>query len=152
MKLILEEPIDLISAKDGAVLSRITELTLRAPRLGDLVAAMDGGRAPGTMVLTLASRCSGVPAADLAKLSLADGARLLEAVQGFLPAGLLNGSGGSASSPPNSVSPPTGDAGGQPNSTSGLRVRLSSGADVTGATDAAAAAGAPGATGEGLPG
>lgn len=121
----LREPLEMLSAKDGAVVSRIAELRLRPPRLGDLVAAMDeAGQSPGTMVLHIAARCTGVAARDLANLGLEDGADLLAAVQDFMPAGLLTGKGGSAPLPPNSASPPTGDAGGQPTSPSGLHVRL----------------------------
>lgn len=122
----LDEPIELVSPKTGEVVSTITEITLRKPNLGDLVAAIDGGMAAqGTMVLNLAAGMSGMSKQDLAKLSLVDGMRLMEAVQGFMPAGLLTGSGGLALSLGNSASPQTGDAGGQPNSPSGLRVQLS---------------------------
>lgn len=114
----LRQPIELRSAKTGAVISRIEELTLRAPKLGDLVAAMDaagGNKSPGTMTLHLAARCTGMSAADLEGLCMEDGAELLEAVAGFMPAGLGTGPGISKSQPGPSASPPIGDAGDQPN-------------------------------------
>jgi hypothetical protein len=126
VKLTLQEPIEIVSAKDGSVVSTITEITLRKPKLGDLVAAMDGGAAgKGTMTLILASRLSGLAPQDIEKMGMADGMKLLEAVADFIPAGLPTGKNGSASSRGNSGSPPTGGAGGQPNSPSGLRVQLS---------------------------
>ena len=60
------------------------------------------------------ARCTGMLAADLETLGLEDGAELLEAVAGFMPAGLGTGPGISKSQPAPSVSRPTGDAGGQP--------------------------------------
>jgi hypothetical protein len=123
----LAEPIRLVSAETGQVLNEVTTITLRAPRLGDLVAAMDaaGATQPGTMTLHLAARLSGLPVRDLEGLSLADGARLLDAVSGFMPAGLLTGGTGSPSSPGASASPATGASGGQPSSASGVHVPLS---------------------------
>lgn len=85
---------------DGKVVETIAELTLRKPKLGDLIEALDAGggdKSPGTMLLHLASRCAGVSPADLAGLDLEDGAAVLQAVQGFMPAGLLNGTAGSLS-------------------------------------------------------
>ena len=113
----LRQPIELRSAKTGEVISSITELTLRPPKLGDLVAAMDaagGGKSAGTMTLHLAARCTGVSAADLEGLGLDDGAELLEAVAGFMPAGL--GTGPAISKPPAAASGShrTGGTGDQP--------------------------------------
>jgi hypothetical protein len=113
----LRQPIELRSAKTGDVISSIAELTLRSPKLGDLVAAMDaagGGKSAGTMTLHLAARCTGVSAADLEGLGLEDGAELLEAVAGFMPAGLGTGPAISKSPPAPSGSRRTGDAGDQP--------------------------------------
>ena len=113
----LRQPIELRSTRTGEVVSRIAELTLRPLTLGDLVAAMDaagGGKAAGTMTLHLAARSTGVSVADLEGLGLEDGAELLEAVAGFMPAGL--GTGPATSKPPQarSGSRPTGATGDQP--------------------------------------
>jgi hypothetical protein len=92
--LTLKEPLELRSAKTGEVINTIATLTLRKPKLGDLVAAMDaagGTKEPGTMTLHLASRITGMPVRDLAELGLEDGAALLERVAGFMPAGLTGG-------------------------------------------------------------
>lgn len=112
----LGQPIERRAAESGRLIERITELTLRPPTLGDLVAAMDaaGGTAPGTLTLHLAARLAGLSPRDLEGLSLADGAEVLAAVTGFMPAGLLTGSSGSPSSPEASASLPTGATGGQP--------------------------------------
>jgi hypothetical protein len=102
---------------EGRIAERIEALTLRKPKLGDLVAAMDaagGDRAMGTLTLHLAARCTGMSPGDLAELDLQDGAEVMEAVAGFMPAGLRNGTDGSTSSPASSASPPTGATGGRP--------------------------------------
>jgi hypothetical protein len=114
----LGQPIERRAAESGRLIERITELTLRPPTLGDLVAAMDaagGAAAPGTLTLHLAARLAGLSPRDLEGLSLADGAEVLAAVTGFMPAGLLAGTSGSPSSPEASASLPTGATGGQPN-------------------------------------
>lgn len=122
----LVEPIELVSAKDGSVVSRIEKVTVHPPRLGDLVKALDAGMdAQGTMLLNLASSMCRLPKQDIERMSLEDGARLLGVVQGFMPAGLMTGKNGSGLSLLNSASPPIGDAGGQPSSPSGVHVQLS---------------------------
>lgn len=86
--------------KEGKVVETIASLTLRKPKLGDLVEALDasgGEKSPGTLVLHLAARCAGVTPGELADLDMEDGAAVLQAVTGFMPAGLLNGTGGSLS-------------------------------------------------------
>ncbi len=127
-KLTLMEPIQRVSKQTGQVVDSITEITLRRPKLGDLVAAMDaaGSKASsGSMTLQLAARLSGIPAAELEELGMEDGQALLELVAGFMPAGLRTGTGGSPSSRGASASPQTGETGDQPNSDFGVLVPLS---------------------------
>lgn len=126
--LTLLEPIQRISKQTGQVVDSITVITLRRPKLGDLVAAMDGAGAkasPGSMTLHLASRLSGIPAAELEDLGIEDGAALMELVADFMPAGLRTGTGGSPSSRGASASPQTGETGDQPSFNSGVLVPLS---------------------------
>lgn len=114
----LARPIERRSAATGAVVEIIPEITLRAPTLGDLVGAMDDAgdaKRTGSLSLHLAARLAGLPVRDLEALDLADGAEVLAAVTGFMPAGLQTGTSGSGSSPAPAASPPTGAAGGQPN-------------------------------------
>lgn len=93
----LRGPIERRSKETGQVLERIEELVIRPLKLGDLVAAMDasgGGRDLGTLTLHLAARACGVPAGDLAELGMEDGQEVLDAVTGFMPAGLKAGTKG----------------------------------------------------------
>lgn len=124
----LTRPLELRSKETGQVLVAITELRLRRPTLGDLVDAMSGAgpaTSRGEFTIHFASLLSGTPVADLRRLDITDGMALMEALVDFMPAGLLTGSSGSPSSPAASASPPTGEAGGQPNSASGVVVPLS---------------------------
>jgi hypothetical protein len=93
----LRQPIERRSAQTGQVVDSVAELTLRPLKLGDLVAAMDaaadGGK--GTMTLHLAARCCGVSAAELSEIGIEDGMEVMEAVAGFIPAGLRSGTAGS---------------------------------------------------------
>lgn len=84
-------PVELRSAATGEVSQSWSEITLRKPLFGDLVDSMDA-QGKGQIVMQLAERLSGVPAIALRKLDLTDGARVMEAVLGFLPSGLLTGS------------------------------------------------------------
>lgn len=113
----LARPIERRSATTGAVVEIIPEITLRAPTLGDLVGAMDDAgdaKRTGSLSLHLAARLAGLPVRDLEALDLADGAEVLAAVTGFMPAGLQTGTSGLGSSPAPAASPPTGAAGVQP--------------------------------------
>jgi hypothetical protein len=126
--LVLKEPIQRVSKQTGQVVDSIAEITLRRPKLGDLVAAMEAagaGASAGSMTLHLAARLSGIPAAELSELGLEDGAALMELVAGFMPAGLKTGMVGSPSPQAASASPPIGETGGQPNSDFGVLVPLS---------------------------
>jgi hypothetical protein len=84
--------------RDGKVVETIAELTIRKPKLGDLTDALDaagGIDKQGTLILHLAARCTGITPGELAALELEDGSAVLEAVTGFMPAGLLTGTAGS---------------------------------------------------------
>jgi len=125
--LTLLEPIQRVSKQTGEVVDSITEIHLRRPKLGDLVAAMEAAGANATsvsMTLHLAAQLSGIPAAELRELCMEDGAALLELVAGFMPAGLRTGTGGSPSSRGASASPQTGETGDQPSSNFGVLVPL----------------------------
>lgn len=125
--LTLLEPIQRVSKQTGEVVDSITEIHLRRPKLGDLVAAMEAagpGASSVSMTLQLAARLSGIPAAELNELCMEDGAALLELVAGFMPAGLRTGTGGSPSSRGASASPQTGETGDQPSSNFGVLVPL----------------------------
>lgn len=114
----LARPIERRSAHTGAVVERIETIEMRAPTLGDLVAAMDasgGAKQLGTLTLHLAARLAGLPVRELEELDLADGAEVLGAVSVFMPAGLPTGTSSSGSSAASAASLPTGAAGGQPN-------------------------------------
>lgn len=127
-RLVLREPIQRVSKQTGQVVDSIAEITLRRPKLGDLVAAMEAagaGASAGSMTLHLAARLSGIPAAELSELDMEDGAALMELVAGFMPAGLKTGTGGSPLPLGASASPPTGETGDQPNSGFGVLVPLS---------------------------
>jgi hypothetical protein len=96
----LRQPIELRSKDGDKVVASIAELTMRRPTLGDLVAGMDaagGAEARGTMLLHIAARACGVSPGDLAQLSLEDGSEVMEAIAGFMPAGLPTGTAGSTS-------------------------------------------------------
>ena len=97
VKIALRQPIERRSAQTGKVVDSVAELLLRPLKLGDLVAAMDaaGEGGKGTMTLHLAARCCGVGAAELAELGIEDGMEVMDAVAGFIPAGLRTGTAGS---------------------------------------------------------
>ena len=115
----LTTPIILRSKETGAEVMRIAEVTFRAPRAGDLVAAMDAGAAgSGSMIAALCARCTGLTADQVADLSIADFMALTEVATGFLPSGLTTGKTPSASSPAPSGFPAAGSAGLPPNSAS----------------------------------
>lgn len=93
----LREPV-VRRTKAGDPVETLAEITLRPPKLGDLVAAMDaagGSTAVGTLTLHLAARCSGLTPGELGELGLLDGAEVMEAVAGFMPPGLRAGTDGS---------------------------------------------------------
>lgn len=114
--LILRAPIERRSARSGAVVDSIAELRFRPLLLGDLTHAIDaaGPGNQGALLLQLAARSAGVSAEDLAGLGIEDGMAVMEAVQGFMPAGLRTGTNGAPSSPAPSALPPTGANGAQP--------------------------------------
>lgn len=89
----LSRPIERRRASDGMVLESISELTIREPTAGDLMEATDeaGVNRPGSLMRALACACAGISRTDFDGLGLEDGAALLGAVGGFLPAGLLTG-------------------------------------------------------------
>jgi hypothetical protein len=93
----LRQPIERRSASTGQVVDSVAELVLRPLKLGDLVAAMDAAAdaGKGTMTLHLAARCCGVTAAEMADLGIEDGMEVMDAVAGFIPAGLRTGTAGS---------------------------------------------------------
>lgn len=115
----LSEPIILRAKETGAELSRIDEVTFRAPRAGDLVAAMDaaGTRGQGSMLAALCGRCCGLTAAQVEGLCIEDFMTITEVATGFLPSGLKTGPmpSGSSSGP---SALPDGSAGPAPNSAS----------------------------------
>ncbi|HEY4254586.1 MAG TPA: phage tail assembly protein [Roseomonas sp.] len=114
--LVLGTPIERRSARTGAVVDRIAELRFRPLLLGDLTAALDAAGAgnQGALMLQLAARSAGIAAEDLAGLGIGDGMAVMEAMQGFMPAGLQTGTNGAPSSPASSALPPIGANGVQP--------------------------------------
>lgn len=115
----LKDPIILRAKDTGAEVHRIDTVTFRAPRAGDLVAAMDAGSAGnGSMIAALCARCTGLTLDQVLDLGIADFMALTEVATGFLPAGLGTGKTPSASSPAPSASPAAGRIGAPPNSAS----------------------------------
>lgn len=115
----LKEPIILRSKDTGEEVTRIAEVTFRAPRAGDLVAAMDAGKAGnGSMMAALCARCTGLTVRQVEDLSISDFMALTEIAADFLPAGPLTGRTLSLPSSAPSVSLPAGSAGQPPNSAS----------------------------------
>lgn len=115
MKITLRQPIEVRSAKDGQVVTSISELTFRQPTAGDMAAALDAcggdqGRV-GSMMRAVICRCTGISHADFDGLCLADGQELMELAGRFLESGQKTGRTPSASSSAPSASPATGEPG-----------------------------------------
>lgn|GEM_PF-2529686 len=100
VEITLHEPIILRSAKTGAEVERIDTVTFREPRAGDMAAAMDAGGkdGPGTMILALAARCTGLSRAQVDDLCIVDFMRVSEIATTFLERGLPTGKTASPSS------------------------------------------------------
>ena len=113
VQITLREPIILRSAQTGAEIDRTEVLTFREPRAGDMAAAIDAGGkdAPGTMIVALAARCTGLTRAQVEDLSIDDFLALSEVANSFLGAGLATGKTASGSSSAPSGSPAIGSAG-----------------------------------------
>jgi hypothetical protein len=113
IQITLSEPIILRSAQSGAEIDRTEVLTFREPRAGDMAAAIDAGGkdAPGTMILALAARCTGLTRAQVEDLSIDDFLALSEVANSFLGAGLGIGKTASPSSSAPSGLPEIGGAG-----------------------------------------
>ena len=116
----LGTPIELISARDGTVVDRISEVTFRRPKSGDMVAAMDacGGDQTrvGSMLRAIVIRCCSLTDAQFDDLEPEDGQVLLEEAMAFLGNGPRTGQTPAGSSSPPSASPATGEAGTPPTS------------------------------------
>ncbi|SMF85923.1 Phage tail assembly chaperone protein, E, or 41 or 14 [Tistlia consotensis] len=110
----LSKPIELRAKETGEVLVSITELTFREPEFGDL-AAFDQGSGKVDGLIHLAARLAGIEVANMRKLCLADSMRVIDVIQGFLPAGLLTGAIAQPSSQAPSGSPQA-SSGGAPQS------------------------------------
>ncbi|WP_338664991.1 phage tail assembly protein [Pararoseomonas sp. SCSIO 73927] len=118
----LKHPIERRSTATGEVVDRVTELTFVKPNLGAMMDAFgsatgaDGQADVGVLLTVLAANAAGISVSECRSLDLEDGMKVLTAVQGFLPSGLVAGLSGSTSSLGISASPQTGEAGAPPNS------------------------------------
>lgn len=116
-KVTLKHPIVMRSTASGAIVTSISEISLRPPTAGDMADALDAAdgdnKRQGTIMSFLAARCAGISFAEFKQLSWHDGAAILAEVADFLSDGLATGPTSSPSPSGPSASFTTG-AGGRP--------------------------------------